>query len=127
MSDSVGWIGLVLAVIALVERVYDKLNTRWANKEKAEAERLAALDKMQFDAEFQAMKVDGARCQQESAILKARVKDLETKLDAKVKALATVMVRRDERDRTDLEAKIEAVKNPPPGPDDTAEHQPLGG
>lgn len=120
MSDSVGWIGVVLALIALSERVYDKFNTRAAAKEKAEADRLAALDKMQFDAEFLktknevvSLKADQHKCQEESAVLKARVAELEEKA-AGLEVKAAGLERRDDKDKRELEAKIASLKSAMP-------------
>ena len=120
MEASAGYIGIALALIALGERVYDKYNTRRSNKEKAEAERLAALDKMQFDAEFREAKNKVAelgakaaelaagheKCQEDSAKLEAKVGELERRLEEKARVLAT----QDKIDKRDLEAKIDKMK-----------------
>jgi hypothetical protein len=113
VEANAGYIGVFLALIALGERVYDKYNTRRAAREKAEADRLAALDKMQFDAEFREAKnmvaelaAGHAQCREDSAKLEAKVGELERRLEEKARVLAT----QDKIDKRDLEAKIDKLK-----------------
>jgi biopolymer transport protein ExbB/TolQ len=120
MGDSPAYIGIALALIALGERVYDKYNTRRSNKERAEAERIAARDKMEFDAEFREAKAQvaalgakaaelaagHAQCREDSAKLEAKVGELERRLEEKARVLAT----QDKIDKRDLEAKIDKLK-----------------
>ena len=52
MGEAIGWTGVVMAVVAMARGEVAAWTARRTAREKAESDRLAARDKMEFDAKL---------------------------------------------------------------------------
>lgn len=65
------WAGLIVATFALLGAIHAKYDARRIARDKAEADRAATRDKMEFDAQIQALRADHATCAEHTASMRA--------------------------------------------------------
>jgi flagellar motility protein MotE (MotC chaperone) len=85
MSEAIGWTAVIMAVVAMVRGEWSAMTARRAAHEKAETDRMAARDKLEFDAKIQHLEAhnrmlaeDHSTCAETTKALKddvARCKD----------------------------------------------------
>ena len=102
MTEATGWTAVVIAVAAMIRGEYQAYNARQVAKDKAEADRFAALDKMEHDAKLQRLETETATCAADRASLRAlsqqcaeqhRESEIDrAKLRAEVDLLKTMIV-----------------------------------
>jgi hypothetical protein len=71
------WIGVAMSVIALSGSLYSARNARLAVKDKAEAERAAAKDKLEFDLKVKEMELKSSGTAHRVGELETKVADCE--------------------------------------------------
>ena len=74
MPEAIGWGGVVLAIVAMIRGEWSASTARKTVRDKADSDRLAAFDKMQFDAELQSLKVHHAACAVKTEQMEADLK-----------------------------------------------------
>jgi hypothetical protein len=75
------WIGVAMSVIALAGTTYSARNARLANKDKAETERGAAKDKLDFELKVKEMELQSAGTNRRVTELESKVADCEKRHD----------------------------------------------
>lgn len=102
------WIGVTLtfgmSLLALVKSIASDSNARQLAKDKAESDRLAARDRMEFDSKLLTLQIGHAECQQTSAKQESTIAELKKKV--------AELEKRDDKDRNELESKIAAITPP---------------
>ncbi len=71
MDNSIGWAGFALAAVTAFGTAWNTYQNRKAAAEKAESDRLAARDKMEFDAKVTSLTADIAECREDRDTLRA--------------------------------------------------------
>ena len=91
MTEAVGWTGVLIAVATLIRGEFAAWTARTLAKEKAEGDRLAARDKMEF--EFKAKELE-----LKHALNEDRIREMSARIEAC------------EADRKDLWTRLAAVE-----------------
>lgn len=95
MGEVAGWTGVILAIAGMIRGEVANHTARKVAREKAESDRLAARDKMEFDAqlvvlktqnatqagEIAALKEDQKKCKEENEVRKATEAELKGRID----------------------------------------------
>ena len=91
MTEAVGWSGIVIAIAAMVRGEFAAYTARQTAKEKAESDRQAAKDRMEF--EFKAKELE-----LKHALNEDRIREMSARIEAC------------EADRKDLWTRLAAVE-----------------